>query len=92
MPTPLKERRRKIMDIDMLTRFFMWCMILNFGFLMFSFVFLVFAGDFVYKMHSKWFPMPRETFNVVLYSFLGMYKVVFLVFNLVPWAVLAIIN
>ena len=80
------------MDIDMLTRFFMWCMILNFGFLMFSFVFLVFAGDFVYKMHSKWFPMPRETFNVVLYSFLGMYKVVFLVFNLVPWAVLAIIN
>jgi hypothetical protein len=28
----------------------------------------------------------------VLYSFLGMYKVVYLVFNLIPWAVLAIIG
>ena len=80
------------MDIEMLTRFFMWCTIVNFWFLMFSFLFLVFAGDFVYKTHSKWFPMPRETFNVVLYSFLGMYKIVFLVFNVIPWAVLAIIK
>ncbi len=80
------------MNIEMLTRFFMWCTILNFGFLMFSFLFLVFGGDFVYKVHNKWFPMPRETFNVVLYSFLGMYKLVFLVFNIIPWAALAIIK
>jgi hypothetical protein len=80
------------MDIQLLTQFFMWCTILNLGFLIFSFLFLRFAGDFVYKTHSKWFTMPRETFNVVLYSFLGMYKIVFLVFNLVPWAVLAIIG
>jgi len=80
------------MDIEMLTRFFMWCTILNFGFLMFSFLFLVFAGDFVYRMHSKWFPMPRETFNVVLYSFIGMYKIVWFVFNVVPWMALKIIG
>jgi hypothetical protein len=80
------------MDVQLLTQFFMWCTILNFGFLMFSFLFLVFGSAFVYRVHSKWFPMQRETFNVVLYSFLGMYKIVWLVFNVVPWAALKIIG
>jgi hypothetical protein len=36
------------MDIQILTRFFMWCSVLNIGLLMFSFLMLAFAGDFVY--------------------------------------------
>jgi hypothetical protein len=36
--------------------------------------------------------MPRETFNVVIYSFLGLFKIVFLVFNVVPWVALLIIG
>ena len=80
------------MDIELLTSFFMWCTILNFGFLIFSFLFLVFAGDFVYKKHSKWFSLSREMFNVVIYSFLGMYKIVFLVFNLIPYVALLIVG
>jgi len=75
------------MSIEMLTEFFMWCTILNMGLLMFSFLILAFASDFVYRIHSKWFPMPRETFNVVLYSFIGIYKIIVFVFNIVPWAV-----
>jgi len=59
------------MDIQTLTSFFMWYTILNIGLLMLSFLMFVFAGDFVYRMHSKWFPMPRERFNSVIYSFIG---------------------
>ena len=80
------------MDIEMLTKFFMWCTILNLGLLMLSFLILAFSGDFVYKMHSRWFPMPREAFSRILYSFIGMYKIIVFVFNVVPWAVLAIIG
>jgi hypothetical protein len=80
------------MDIEMLTRFFMWCTIINAGLLVFSFLIVAFAGDFVYKTHSKWFPMPRETFNVVLYSFLGIYKIAWLVFSVVPWVALKFIG
>ncbi|MBP7275969.1 MAG: hypothetical protein KBA51_07180 [Kiritimatiellae bacterium] len=79
------------MDIQMLTRFLMWCTILNFGFLMCSFLLLSFAGDLVYKMHSKGFPMSRETFNAVVYAFLGVYKLLIIVFNFVPWVALMII-
>jgi len=79
------------MDIELLTRFFMWCTILNFGFLIFSFLFLAFAKDFVYDLHTKWFAMPRETFNVVVYAFLGLYKIAWLVFSVTPWLALVII-
>ena len=76
------------MNIDTLTTFFMWCTAINVGLLVLSFMMVVFASDFMYKVHSKWFPMPRETFNVVLYSMIGVYKILVYVFNLVPWIVL----
>ena len=80
------------MTVELLTKFFMWCTILNVGLLAFSSLFLAFAGDFVYKMHTKWFPMPRETFNVAIYSFIGIYKIIVLTFNVIPWLVLLIIK
>ena len=80
------------MDVQMLTRFFMWCTILNMGFLLLLSLFLLINLDFVYKMHGKLFPMSRETFNVVLYSFIAIYKIIIFVFNLVPWIALSIIG
>lgn len=82
------------MDIAMLTKFFMWCTILNVGLLVLSFLSVAFGfgSDFVYRMHSKWFPMPRDTFNMVLYLLIGVYKVFVFVFNLVPWLALVIIK
>jgi hypothetical protein len=76
----------------MVTRFFMWCTIVNMSLFALAFLFLIFGSDFVYKMHGKWFPMPRETFNIVLYSYLGVYKLLIFVFNLVPWVALIIIG
>jgi hypothetical protein len=70
----------------------MWCTILNTGLLIFSFLLLSFAGDFVYRMHGKWFPMARETFNVVLYSVIIIYKIFIIVFCVIPWVALAIIG
>ncbi len=50
------------------------------------------APDLVYRTQNKWFPIPRETFNVVIYSFLGLFKIFFLVFNAVPYVALLIIG
>jgi len=86
-----EETKGSTMDIQMLTKFFMWSTILNTGLLILSFLTWVFAADFVHKMHGKWFPMPRKTFNAVSYSFIGMYKIIIFVLNVVPWVVLAII-
>ena len=80
------------MDVQTLTTFFMWCTIINGGILILWTAFSVFAPDLVYRTQSKWFPIPRETFNVVIYSFLGLFKVFFLVFNVVPYVALLIIG
>ena len=80
------------MDIQTLTTFFMWCTILNGGMLILSSVFLILAGDLAYRIHSKWFSISREAYNLVCYSFLGLFKVLFLIFNVVPYVALLIIG
>ncbi len=80
------------MDIQLVIRFFMWCTLLNVGLLLLSFLGFVVAGDFIYRMHSKWFPMSRETFNTVFYSFIGFYKILVFVFNLIPWIALLLVS
>lgn len=80
------------MDIQTLTMFFMWCTIINGGILTLWTVFCVFSPDLVYRTQSKWFPILRETFNVVIYSFLGLFKIVFLVFNIIPYVALLIVG
>jgi len=80
------------MNIQMLSVFFMWCTIINFGLLILMSLILVYAAEWVYRIHSKLFPMSRETFNVVIYSFLGLYKIIFIVFCLVPYIVLLIMK
>lgn len=80
------------MDIQTLTTLLMWCTVLNGGILVVWTLPSMFAPDLMYRMQSKWFPIPRETFNVVIYAFLGGFKLVFLFFNLVPYLALLIMQ
>ena len=80
------------MDIQTLTTFFMWCTIINGGIFVLWTVFTMFAPDFIYRTQSKWLPIPRESFNVIIYSFLGLVKVVFFFFNVVPYVALLIMS
>lgn len=80
------------MNIETLQAFFMWCSIINIGLLMLTFVLCIFAADWIYAIHSRWFPISRVAFNTILYSFLGIYKMLVLVFNIIPWIALSIIR
>lgn len=79
------------MDIQTLTSFFMWCTIINAGFLLFLTLIFMLTPDLAYKMQSRFIPISRETFNTVFYSFIGLFKVFVLVFNVVPWIALLIV-
>ena len=80
------------MDIQALTSFFMWCTIINAGFLLFVALVFMLAPNMVYRMQTRFVPISRETFDIVLYSFMGFYKAIVLVFNVVPWIALVIIG
>ena len=80
------------MNSHTLTEFFMWCSIINGAFLFFVAFWCMFTPNLMYRLQTKWFSIPQETFNVVIYSFLGVFKIMFLIFNLVPFLVLLIIQ
>ena len=80
------------MDIQTLQTFFMWCTILNLGFLMITGLLLAIAGDFVYRMQSKFFPISREAFDVVIFCWIALWRLVLIVFCFVPWIALEIIG
>lgn len=80
------------MDIQTLTSFFMWCSIFNGGMLILWVLIFLSAPDFVYRTQSRWFSISRENFDLVFYSFLGVFKIIFIFFNLVPWLALVMIG
>ena len=79
------------MDIRKLTAFLMWCTINNGTILILATLGCIVAPDFGYELQSQWFEVPRETLNVVVYSFLGVFKIFWLIFNLVPYVALLIV-
>jgi|TARA_B100001971_G_C17643111_1_gene264345 hypothetical protein len=82
---------RNIMDTRSATAFFKWCTIINVALLILSIIMIIALSDFVYLWHGQMFHLSREAFDVVLYAFLGLYKIAILVFNLVPYVALQII-
>jgi len=76
------------MDIQALTAFFMWCSIINGSLLTLWVCLFMFAPALIYRSQKKWFPLSKENFNLIFYSFLGLFKMLFLVFNLVPYLAL----
>ena len=80
------------MDIKKLKTFFMWCVIINGILLVFSFAFCILLPDLIYNIHGKLFNIDNETLNVLIYLFLGIFKVFWLIFNVTPYVTLIILE
>ena len=80
------------MTTQMLQSFFMWCSIINIGLLFITFALITMAKEWVYKTHSRWFNISKEHFDLVLYCFLGFYKLLVWVLCIIPWIALSIIG
>ena len=78
------------MDMVLLKEFFMWCTIVNFVIFMWAAIMCMFGQGLIQRVHGKMFGLAPETINAFLYGYLGFYKIVFIVFVLVPWIALTI--
>ena len=75
------------MTIELLRDFFGWTALINYGFLLFWWFFFMFGKDFVYNLHTKWFPMTKEEFYRAHYILIAVYKLMIFIFALVPYIV-----
>jgi hypothetical protein len=80
------------MEINTIRTFFLWCTIINGAILIFAPLFCILARDWVCNIHNRLFKVSRETANMMLYSFIALYKMLWMVFNLVPYIALLIIG
>lgn len=80
------------MTLDTLQVFLGWCSVINIGILMFWFIIIIVARDFIYTVHSRWFKIPRDRFDAIHYNAMAYYKLTIFIFNLVPYFVLLIMN
>ena len=79
------------MTIERLTDFFLWCTLINGAMLILWTLSSMFLSDTVYRLHNRWFSMSREQHKILIYGFLGLFKIVYLVFNVTPYIALKII-
>lgn len=43
------------------------------------------AGDWIYQMHTRWFQIPRQTFDAIHYAGMAATKITIILFFLLPW-------
>jgi Family of unknown function (DUF6868) len=80
------------MTIDIAREFFLWCTIINAVMFFVSFIMMMLMRKFIYKYHGRWFDLPDAKLSSSMYKMLGFYKILIIVFNLVPYLALVIIS
>lgn len=76
------------MNIESLTAFLGWCTLVNFSLLVLATVILVLFKDLAAGIHSKLLGLDRDELQSEYFRYLANYKLMVVVFNLVPWLVL----
>jgi len=74
------------MDITAITQFLKCCSIINISILLFSSL-IIMTSDLGYNMHTKlgMWEGTKEVHKQTMYSIIGNYKVLIIVFNVVPY-------
>lgn len=82
------------MNIENLIDFFKWCFILNYSLMCFTALIMYFFMDSMYSIHKKlgFYSDNIDNYRSFLFNYLGQWKMLVIVFNLIPWIVLRIIE
>ena len=80
------------MNITILRSFFKWCTIINGGLLILWSMLIRFAGHWVFGVHSSWIPITEDAYHVAIYMLIGLFKIIVIAFNLVPYIALVMVG
>lgn len=79
------------MEAQLLLKTLGWSALINMALLLYWFLVVAFARDWVYRWHSKWLPLSRERFNEIHYQGMLILKVLLFFFNIVPYLALRLV-
>ncbi len=82
MKSPLADFRE---NLDVLATILIRCFLGGMALLVVWFAMFVIAGDWIYQVHSRWFQIPRQTFDAIHYAGMAVTKIAIILFFLLPW-------
>lgn len=80
------------MNIELLREALGWITVINMSLFMLWFIIYALAGDWMHRLHGRWFELSKEQFSALHYAGMMFFKLFILMFNLVPYLVLHIIT
>ena len=79
-------------SLETLTAFLGWCTLINFGLLIIAAVAIVLMRGSISGIHSSMFRLEQNELSSAYFQYLANYKILIIVFNLVPYLALRIIS
>jgi hypothetical protein len=80
------------MSIKEIHDFLLLSLIINYIILLIWFASLLFAHDWIYRLHVRWFNIPIQTFDIIHYASMAAYKTGILLLNLTPLLALCLMS
>lgn len=79
------------MTLEIIRDVLAWCAVMNIVLLLVWFLFFAIAHDWVFRIHSKWYNLPADRFDIIHYSGILFFKMLIFMFNIVPYLALRIV-
>ena len=76
------------MTLEQLSSFLGWAAVCNIVFLSAMFFFFLAVREWIYTIHGRWFSLPKETINAILYGAFCWYKLATFAFFVMPYIAL----
>lgn len=81
-----------MITIEAVKTFLLWSTLLHYGLVCLWFGIFVFAHDWLYRTHARWFRLSVETFDGLHYLGMSIYKIGIMLLSLIPLIVLCIVR
>ena len=69
-----------------------WCTVLNVSLLLVAGMGVAFLGDFIRRIHARFYRLSDDDLSRAYFQYLAQYKIAIFVFNLVPYLALRIME
>lgn len=79
-------------NLDVIAGILIRCFVGGMALLLIWFAWYVFGSDWVYQVHSRWFQLPRQTFDAIHYAGMAITKIAIILFFLLPWIAIKLVS
>ena len=81
-----------MVTVEVMREFLGWCSVINIGLLTFTAIFVVLLRGPISRIHAKMFNLDEAELSPAYFQYLAQYKFIIIVFNIVPYLALRIMN